>query len=115
MMRVTVPSKIGHWDGVVPPGDRFTRNQRVSAARFGYDIDSMETMTVLRRGTAREFWIPIGSEYPMVEASCAIIERRAGDRVFVLTPGGFRIVVHADGSLLTQPSKAQRSKGSRKP
>ncbi|AHE52601.1 hypothetical protein [Sphingomonas sanxanigenens] len=108
MMRVTAPSKIGHWDGVIPPGDRFTRNQRVSAVRFGYDIDSFETMTVMRRGTAREFWIPIGGEYPMVEASCAIIERRPGNRVFVLTPGGFRIVVNADGSLLTDPSRKKR-------
>jgi len=98
--RKITPSNIPAWRGRRPRGETFTGPQLSMMRATGIDPASAETLLVSSAVGADEAWFPLGDRSARrVIFTCPILKRRKDEKLLVLSAGGQRKWVYADGTI----------------
>jgi hypothetical protein len=98
--RVVVPSQSTPWRGRRDPGLAFTHPQQNMMRYLGIDGRTCETLYVSSSVGMDEVWVNLGDRRRLrVIFTCPILGRRAPDQIKVLSAGGSKKWVYADGSI----------------
>lgn len=93
------PSKLNPWRGAKAPGARFTYNQLHVMRELGLDADTVEAVRCRSQTSYEEYHVGLYDSQPVYVFECPVLEHLSNGFRRVISPAGYRKIVHESGRL----------------